>query len=278
MLEQARDYRDECACLHRLLLQLPDAQWSAPTQFKGWSADDIVGHLHLFDYAAGLTLDDAGALRAFFARIQAGRSERWTLLDFTRDWLGGGRGPALRDRWIGFATELAARYEAADPAARVAWGGPDMSARSCIAARQMETWSHGQALFDQAGVERAEADRLRNVANLGVQTFGWSFANRKLPVPASRPQVDLIAPSGARWQWSPPAAADRVPDSDRIEGTAVDFCRVVTQTRHVLDTALRASGPVAQRWMSIAQCFAGPPHEPPAPGSRFRRPMSAVRG
>ena len=43
---------------------------------------------------------------------------------------------------------------------------------------------------------------------------------------------------------------------------------MVTQTRSVADTALRLEGPVAKQWMAIAQCFAGPPHDPPAPGTR----------
>lgn len=266
MFEQARDYRDECVALDQLLRELPEAEWSASTQFKDWTADDIVGHLHIFDYAAGLTLEGREPLKAFFAAMQAGRSERWTLLDFTRQWLGGSRGHALRRRWIEYAAELEARYQHEDPARRVAWGGPDMSARSCISARQMETWSHGQALFDRLGVERIEHDRLRNVAVIGVNTFGWSFANRGLPVPAVKPFVDLVAPGGARWQWNDPAAPARV------EGSAVDFCRVVAQTRNVADTTLRASGEVAVQWLAIAQCFAGPPHAPPAPGARFRQP------
>lgn len=265
MLEQASDYRDECLALNDLLLTLPGGAWSAPTQFKGWTANDIVGHLYLFDYAAGLTLEGRDRVQAFFSEIQAERSERWTLLDFTRQWLGGSCGEALRERWIRHAIALAARYAQEDPVRRVAWGGPDMSTRSCISARQMETWSHGQAIFDLMGAERVECSRLRNIAVMGVNTFSWTFANRGLPVPSTRPFVDLAAPGGERWQWNDPA------NSDRIEGRAVDFCRIVTQTRHVDDTQLRAIGPVARHWMSLAQCFAGPPHPPPAPGTRFRQ-------
>lgn len=41
-----------------------------------------------------------------------------------------------------------------------------MSARSCITARQMETWAHGQEIFDALGVVRRDGDRIRNVAHL----------------------------------------------------------------------------------------------------------------
>ena len=53
-----------------------------------------------------------------------------------------------------------------------------------------------------------------------------------------------------------------------IEGDAVEFCQVVTQTRNIADTGLKATGEAAAKWMAIAQCFAGPPEEPPAPGAR----------
>jgi uncharacterized protein (TIGR03084 family) len=129
----------------------------------------------------------------------------------------------------------------------------------------MEAWSHGQAIFDQLGLERVEHDRLRNIAVMGVNTFGWTFSVHRRPVPAVKPFIRLLSPSGATWEWNDPAAADRV------EGSAVDFCRVVTQTRNVRDTALQVSGPVAAEWMAMAQCFAGPPEQPPTPGARFRK-------
>jgi len=40
--------------------------------------------------------------------------------------------------------------------------------------------------------------------------------------------------------------------------------------RNVADTTLRVEGETARQWMSIAQCFAGPPETPPAPGARYR--------
>ena len=97
----------------------------------------------------------------------------------------------------------------------------------------------------------------------GVNTFGWTFTNRKLAVPPDVPYLRLSAPSGEIWEWNQPDQANR------IEGSAVDFCQVVTQVRNIADTSLRVSGDTATRWMAIAQCFAGPPEEPPAPGSRF---------
>jgi uncharacterized protein (TIGR03084 family) len=66
-------------------------------------------------------------------------------------------------------------------------------------------------------------------------------------------RVELVAPSGATWTWGEEGAADRV------TGTALDFCLLVTQRRHRDDTSLVIEGPAADEWMSIAQAFAGGP-------------------
>ena len=83
------------------------------------------------------------------------------------------------------------------------------------------------------------------------------------------PYVRLVAPSGEIWTYNEPS------DTDRIEGSATEFCQVVTQVRNIADTSLAVRGEAATRWMSIAQCFAGPPHPPPAKGTRFTEPAQA---
>jgi uncharacterized protein (TIGR03084 family) len=171
-------------------------------------------------------------------------------------------------RWHQFSHQVAEEYAHLDPALRVKWAGPDMSVRSCISARQMETWAHGQAAFDLLGRTRVEHDRIRNIVIMGVNTFGWSFANRGRAVPPVKPHVRLRSPSGEWWTWNDPD------ERNRVEGSAVEFCQVVAQTRNIEDTALRVSGEVAHEWMSLAQCFAGPPQAPPPPGTRFMQPAS----
>ena len=120
----------------------------------------------------------------------------------------------------------------------------------------------GQEIYDLLGVRRENTDRIRNIAHLGVSTFGWTFVNRKEAVPEPVPYVRLIAPSGAIWEWGSPS------DDERVDGAAEEFCQVVCQTRNIADTKLQATGTVAAQWMAVAQCFAGPPEDPPLPGSR----------
>jgi uncharacterized protein (TIGR03084 family) len=145
---------------------------------------------------------------------------------------------------------------------RVKWAGPDMSARSSISARLMETWSHAQAIYDLLGVVRKDTDRIKNIVIMGVNTFGWTFINRGEEVPEDMPYLKLTAPSGEIWEWNDPDPANS------IEGTASDFCQVVTQCRNIGDTSLKVTGDTATTWMAKAQCFAGPPETPPAAGSR----------
>jgi uncharacterized protein (TIGR03084 family) len=263
MLTQAIDYRDECDALYALLADVDPARFSEATQFKRWTLDDVLGHLHMFDYAARLTLEGPHAFTAFWDSLSQSLTSGRSMADYTRVWLRGCRGPELLQRWHEFSRQVADEYAGLDPALRVKWAGPDMSVRSCISARQMETWAHGQAAFDLLGQVRVEHDRIRNVAVMGVNTFGWTFANRGRAVPPVKPHVRLQSPSGEWWTWNDPG------ERNRVEGSAVEFCQVVAQTRNIDDTALSVSGEVAHEWMSLAQCFAGPPETPPPPGSRF---------
>jgi uncharacterized protein (TIGR03084 family) len=266
MIQQAIDFRDESDALFALLDTLDDSAWARNTQFKQWTINDIVAHLHIGNHLADLSLTDGDAFSEFVRGLAAASKQAGARrLDSTHAWLGGLRNRDLLYRWRDFYREMTDRFAAAEPRKRVKWVGPDMSVLSSITARLMETWAHGQAIYDLLGQERSVNDRIRNVAVIGINTFGWTFANRKLPVPADRPYVRLTSPSGARWEWNEP---DQM---NVVEGSAVEFCQVVTQTRNIADTRLKVVGETARSWMSMAQCFAGPPETPPPPGTRFRQ-------
>ncbi|MEL7029576.1 MAG: hypothetical protein AAGL49_10285, partial [Pseudomonadota bacterium] len=90
----------------------------------------------------------------------------------------------------------------------------------------------------------------------------WSFAVRGETAPQPAPFVKLVGPSGAVWTYGEPS------ESEFVEGSAEEFCQVVTQVRNVADTSLSVVGPNAAAWMANAQCFAGAAETPPAPGTR----------
>ena len=259
-MQQAQDFLDECEALAAVLADLPDSGWGRATQFKGWTVNDVLVHLYFWNRAADLSLTDPAA---FDAQIGAALPEMMTAgMRPVENAAIAERGRALFDAWRAQYRDMAARWAEVDPKRRVKWAGPEMSARSSITARQMETWAHGHEIFDLLGLERADRDRLRNIVVLGVNTFGWSHKVQGLEVPDRVPRLRLTAPSGALWEYGDPDSPDL------IEGAAVDFARVVTQTRNVADTALKVMGPVARRWMETAQCFAGGKETPPAPGTR----------
>lgn len=262
MLQQAIDLRDECDALYGFVSTLDEDVWHRVTPFKGWTVWDVIAHLHYSDWAALQSSTSPDAFVASAVELIKAFERGLDLIGHTREWLGPTSPAELLERWRTCFVELCDRLAVADPELRLKWYGPDMGVRMFVTARQMETWAHGQDIYDLLEVEREHFDRLKNVAVLGVKTFGWTFANRGLEVPAEMPHVRLTAPSGATWEWGDRAAADRV------VGAAVDFCRVVTQNRNVADTGLEVVGDTARRWMSIAQCFAGGPVDPPKPGER----------
>lgn len=266
MMQQAEDFLGESEALFGLVENLADADFERATEFKGWTLNNVIRHLHVWNYAADLSLTDGDAFAAFYAEV--GSNVSGGLRDFEARWLDGLSGPALVETWQRFAAEMAGRFGAADPSMRVRWAGPDMSVRSSITARLMETWAHGQEVFDELGVVRLNTDRIRNIVVLGINTYGWTYAVREQSAPAPVPHLVLNAPSGEVWLFNEPS------DSERIEGPAEAFCQVVTQVRNIADTTLNVTGANAKDWMSKAQCFAGPAETPPAPGARRQRVLA----
>lgn len=262
-LQQVVDLRAEADEFDRLLTGLTEADWRRATLFKGWKIDDVLQHLHIGDRMALASASGPAVFAELRADIMAKRASGLSRLEETRQRLSGLVGPRLRAQWRAALAELCDTLAAKPLDARLPWAGPDMGVRMFTTARQMEIWSHAQAVYDVMGVERPAASaRLRNIAEIGVRTFGWTYRVRDLPVPAIVPRVQLTAPDGSIWEWNAECR------TDSVTGDALAFCQVVTQTRNIADTALAVEGPVATDWMSIAQCFAGPPEAPPPKGTR----------
>jgi uncharacterized protein (TIGR03084 family) len=246
------DLRDETDSLFSLLEGLMPEDWDKPTPAQAWSIRDQVTHLAYFDDATLLALADPEAFARHRSALQALGDG---FPDAVAAVYSGWTGERCRD-WLQRSRDsLLTAYQAADRSARAPWYGPDMSIASSITGRLMETWAHGQDIADTLGASRSTNARLRHIADLGVRTFAFTYRLRNRPVPSSGVRVELDGPDGVRWGWGEEGCADAV------QGCAFEFCLVVTQRRHVSDTNLRLSGPVAREWMSIAQAFAGAPTE-----------------
>lgn len=272
-MPEAQDFLDECEQLSEFVQSLPEGMLDAPTGFKGWTGHEIIRHLHLWNIAAHGSLEDTPEFAAF-VKAALPNAIKHNLRPFEAQHSGGLTGKELLTDWRQAYRDLAGAFSGVDPASRVKWAGPDMSARSSITARLMETWAHGQAIYDLAGVQRQPHDRIRNIVMLGYNTYSWAFKSRGQDAPEPRPQLILTAPSGEIWTIGADTA------SERVEGDAEEFCQVVTQTRNIADTDLKAIGRNAALWMQNAQCFAGPVESPPEQGDRKTQPppRSLIKG
>ncbi|HEX4982264.1 MAG TPA: TIGR03084 family metal-binding protein [Ilumatobacteraceae bacterium] len=253
--EVTTDLLAEHDALDAIVAPLPDEAWAMPTPSPRWTVADQIGHLTYFDGTATLAITDPDA----FAAV---RDELLASVDGGEELtLGPGRAMSPAEvlaAWRENRRRLADAAATLDDGTRVVWYGPSMGAKSFLTARLMETWAHGQDIVDAVGASRPPTDRLRHIAQLGFITRGWSYVNRGLAAPEAPVFVELVAPSGATWTWGPADA------SDRVRGPAEDFCVVVTQRRHVDDTALVVEGTNAREWLLCAQAFAGPPTDGPA--------------
>jgi len=261
MRELADDLAAETTSLRDMVADLDDGGWQMPTPAVGWTIGDQFSHLAFFDDAAIQSATDPEGFAAEMERaVTVGEltpdliAERYRSLTGTEllAWF-----DASRRRLIRVFAEL-------DPAMRLPWFGLPMSAASSLTARIMETWAHGQDVADALGQVREATGRLRHIAHIGVRALPYSFATNGLEVPREPVRVELTAPGGQLWTWGPDHVANRV------SGPALDFCLLVTQRRHRDDTAIRADGPVAGQWLTIAQAFAGPPGAGRRPGQQGR--------
>ncbi|MFT3873811.1 MAG: TIGR03084 family metal-binding protein [Nocardioides sp.] len=238
--------------LDHLVAGLPEAQWRLPTPAPGWDIATQVAHLAWTDEAAGKAATDKVAWDELVLAAMANPDR---IVDEAA--LTGGAAPPteLLTRWRRARASLALALRAMPEGERLPWFGPPMSPASMATARFMETWAHGLDIYEALGLEPEVTDRIRQVAHLGVRTRDFAFRTRGLTPPADQFRIELIAPFGATWTWGP------VDAPQRVTGSAYDFCRLVTQRRHRADTDLLASGADADRWLDIAQAFAGPPGE-----------------
>jgi uncharacterized protein (TIGR03084 family) len=261
MEQICRDLVWEQDSLDTLVSALDDAAWTTVTHCSDWTIKDQICHLAYFDATARLAATDAEAFGRHAAELFGSLKRMEDFVELTME---AGRKMSVDDLLAWWRTERTRMNEALlvlDPKHRLPWYGLPMSARSFATARLMETWAHGQDVYDVLDKKRPVSPGLRHIAHLGVKTFGWSFSVRGMEVPDTAVRVELTAPTGAPWTWGDAATAEK------IAGPAEDFCLVVTQRRHVDDTALACTGDTARRWMLVAQAFAGPPDNGPPAGT-----------
>ena len=248
----------ESASWFALLGALAESDWARPTPAPGWSVADQVSHLAYFDEMTVLGARDPAA----FAHARDHQPRDGDRITERVAKANRGRTPDDLLAWTHRArADLDATFRTLDPATRVPWYGPDMSAAAALTARIMETWAHGHDVADAVGAEWPVTRALRHVAHIGARSLPNAFRAHDRPVPDVPVRIELTGPDGDVWEWGPDDAAERV------TGPALDFGLLVTQRIARADTALVAEGAVAEEWLGIAQAFAGPPGVGRAPRS-----------
>ena len=244
------DLRAESAYLDALVAPLADERWAAPTPATGWTIAHQIGHLLWTDRASLIAVTDEAA---FADLLNTAAADPLGFVDTAADELAAVAPGDLLADWRLTRTRLHDALLTVPDGRKLPWFGPPMSASSMATARLMETWAHGLDVADALGVQRPASERLRSIAHLGVRTRDYAFFVNNLAPPTEPFLVELRGPGGDTWSWGPPDAAQRV------TGAAEDFCYLVTQRRPLSTLDITARGPDAQRWLKIAQAFAGPP-------------------
>jgi len=244
------DLRAESDELDAIVADLPAERWGEATPAPGWTIAHQIAHLLWTDRVALTAVTDADGFAAVLAEaakdptgfVDAGAGELAALPP-----------DELLANWRQTRARLHDELLTVADGRKLPWFGPPMSAASMATARLMETWAHGLDVADTLGVKRPATARLRSIAHIGVRTRDFAFSINGMTPPADSFRVELRAPDGSLWEWGPADAAQRV------TGTAEDFCMLVTQRRPRTDLAVQAVGTDAEKWLGIAQAFAGPP-------------------
>lgn len=229
-------------------------RWNAGTPAEGWDVAMQIAHLAWTDEVSLTANRDA---EAFGSVVEKAAADPAGFVDAgAAEIAATGRDEVLA-RWRLARGDLADTLKAADPGEKIPWFGPPMRPGSMTTARIMETWAHGVDVADGLGVDVASdpafIGALPHVAKLGFKTRAFSYLMNGLEAPTSEIHVALTAPDGSVVEFGTPGA------KQQVSGPLLDFCLLVTQRVHRADTGLRTHGDDAEKWMQIAQAFAGLP-------------------
>jgi uncharacterized protein (TIGR03084 family) len=239
---------DETEALRGALARAGASGFAAVTPSPGWSVADQVSHLAYFDDAARTSVLDPEGFAVF--RDEASRLGVGLCDDIASRYRT--HSPvALLSWWREARGTMLDAMHAAGTSARVPWYGPTYSVASALTGRIMETWAHGQDVYEALGEDHPVTPALFDVARLCARTRANSYAAHGRVAPEREVAVELEAPDGTTWRFGDAG--------ELVRGDAVEFCLVATQRRHHADTSIVASGPDAAEWLALAQAFAGPP-------------------
>ena len=89
MHHQTSDFSEEVQVLAAALRPMRDAQWTQPTQFKQWTPEHILRHLHCWNEAADWAVHAPEAFRQRLASSREHTGQGGSMRDFERQMPGG---------------------------------------------------------------------------------------------------------------------------------------------------------------------------------------------
>jgi len=248
--EVLADLGAESAELDLLVGGLAGDGWAMPTPAEWWTIAHQIAHLAWTDEAATLAATDPPGFKVVLE--QATRSPSGYVDDGAAETAMLAPDELLA-YWRQNRAELVEALRQVPKGEKVLWFGPPMSPTSMATARLMETWAHGQDVWDALHLKREPTSRLKHVAHLAIRTRDFAYLLNDRTPPAAEFHVELRGPAQETWTWGPADA------EQRVAGSALDFCLLATQRRHRDDTDVQAVGTEADEWLGIIQAFAGLP-------------------
>jgi uncharacterized protein (TIGR03084 family) len=254
------DLQAESAYVESLVADLDEAGWRTLTPAEGWDVATTIAHLLWTDessvkaIAGTLLVNGEADKEPWDALVMEAFGDPSGFVDAAALTIATTHtGAQLLERWRASSAALADALRTVPDGQKLMWFGPPMAPASMATARLMETWAHGLDIADAVGAPHSVTDRIRHVASIGFRTRNFAFAQNGLEAPAEPIRLELVLPSGEPLVFGPDEA------TQTVTGSAYDFAALVTQRVHRDDTGLVATGPDAEKWLTIAQAFAGPP-------------------
>ena len=158
------DIRQEVEVLNTLLDELSDEQWNANTTFKDWTPEIVISHLCYFDLMTIYSINDSDKFASegyFLMNAYSTIDNSLGRAEAVKEKLNIKDHRDLKELWLLTNDQMCSVFEKVDPKLRCQWFGPDMGAKMFMTARYMETWSHGQEIYDllkNCGIPDKEMD------------------------------------------------------------------------------------------------------------------------
>ena len=255
------DLTAEAEEVDALVAGLAEADWDTPTPAPGWTVRHQIGHLAFIFRIAGLSAAQPQVFAELTKTLAGGfdAAVNGALQEFLGD-------PAevLLSRWRA-ERDTGIKALAAVPGDQlVPWLVNPLPPAVLASAGMMELFAHGQDIADALGVRRVRTDRIGHLVGFAVRVRDFGYEAHGETPPETEFRFELTAPSGQVWAFGPEDA------TERVTGSAEDFCLLVTRRRHPDDLDIRAEGALAGHWLGIAQAYRGPAGEGRRPGQFAR--------